>query len=423
MNSNNFIPLCVLILLSIIGCKSDNEIADIKVASNINNLEFSANDNTDLEPILNSILGKKYIGLAEADHGGSKAYKFRSRLVKYLHQEGASNVLAMESGLYDGLRLWQRVKDKEVTNIRDALLYSFMFMYVETPEIYPLYRYIEDNAFNDSPLVLVGFDGRHSSDPACELMIGELQVFIENNQLTTVNWARFLYAGQGTMCPWSYPELTQEEKNFYASTLQQLNVVTSQMKATQPLPSIEDRDDFRTYATFWLQVIKSMQAQYEERWYGDHNPDEIMQADNLYWLANEWLPKENIMAWGHNIHVGRLENTWGQLGTKAAFSHLEVMQPNKTYSLLHVFNTATLTSFDADPEKRKITYFVDSRPNSVERVLAGLGVEDAFILPSEISSLDTSFSINGYSVENIEDMADGIFFTRHETPSSIDSPR
>lgn len=129
--------------LLLLGCDDDDSKEQIAITSHINSLEFNHADDSDLEPIRQAVAGKSFIGLGEATHGGAQGYKLKSRITKYLHQSGEIDVLAMESGLYDGLRLWQRLMDGEITDVRDAMLYSFMFLYSETPEIYPLYEYVE----------------------------------------------------------------------------------------------------------------------------------------------------------------------------------------------------------------------------------------------------------------------------------------
>ncbi|MCW8336631.1 erythromycin esterase, partial [Vibrio sp. DBSS07] len=282
--NNQSITSTLLCTLLLFGCGGDNEPEQVSVTSYINSLEFGETDNSDLEAIGTAVSGKSIIGLGEATHGGAQGYKLKSRVAKYLHQEEGYQVLAMESGLYDGLRLWQRLMDGDVTDVRDAILYSFMFLYAETPEIYPLYEYVEQQAFTDNPMYLVAFDGRHSSDPACDTMLPEMKTFSEANQLVSLDWDSFIANGNAMMCPWHFEEPDTANKELLITQLQSLNSALTQMKASQALPALEDRSGFRDYATFWLQIVKSMQAQINSRWFDSYNDDEIMQADNLYWL-------------------------------------------------------------------------------------------------------------------------------------------
>lgn len=414
--------LLALSSLALLGCGDDDSQEQIHITSHIKSLEFNHSDNSDLEAVKQAVAGKSFIGLGEATHGGAQGFKAKSRITKYLHQEGEVNVLAMESGLYDGLRLWQRLMDGEVTNVRDAMLYSFMFLYAETPEIYPLYEYVEQQAFTETPLYFVAFDGRHSSDPACSLMLPEMQTFVEKHQLINLDWQSFITNGEAMMCPWYFDEPDNSAQQAFINQLASLNSVMSQMKAEQPLPSLKERQDFREYATFWLQVVKSMQAHVQSRWFDIFNPDEVMQADNLRWLQKEWFPQKSILAWGHNVHISSYVGAWPD--STGAFWHLkQQVNPDEVYSLIHTFEDGYITPMESDLKLRAVPYFVSNEIGSVEKLLAKNGVENAFIKMEDIASLTYPNSIIKQPISFATELADGVIYTRTETPSSIDSPR
>ncbi|WP_045404932.1 erythromycin esterase family protein [Vibrio jasicida] len=414
--------LLALSSLALLGCGEDDNQEQIHITSHIKSLEFNHTDNSDLEAVKQAVAGKSFIGLGEATHGGAQGFKAKSRITKYLHQEGEIDVLAMESGLYDGLRLWQRLMDGEVTDVRDAMLYSFMFLYAETPEIYPLYEYVEQKAFTDTPLYLVAFDGRHSSDPACSLMLPEMQTFVEKYQLINLDWQSFIANGEAMMCPWYFDKPDNSAQQAFINQLASLNSVMSQMKAEQYLPPLTERQDFREYATFWLQIVKSMQAHVQSRWFDTYNPDEIMQADNLRWLQKEWLPQKSILAWGHNVHISSYVGAWPD--STGAFWHLkQQVNPNEVYSLIHAFEDGYITPMESDPELRAIPHFATNKLGSVEKLLAKNGVENAFIKMEDIANLTYPNSIIKQPINYATELADGIIYTRTETPSSIDSPR
>ncbi|MDF2155000.1 erythromycin esterase family protein [Vibrio sp. CAU 1672] len=415
------LSLLLPLTLLLSGCNDSSSETSL-VTSHIQSLEFDHPDDSDLEPIHQAVMGKSFIGLGETTHGGAKGFKAKSRITKYLHQAGDIDVLAMESGLYDGLRLWQRLQDKEITNVRDAMLYSFMFLYAETPEIYPLYRYVEQQAFTDDPLILVAFDGRHSSDPACSVMLPEMQTFIEQHQLLSLDWPGFISSGQAMMCPWYFVEPDTKEKKRFISQLVELKEVLSQMKAEQVLPPPEQRKDFREYATFWLQVVKSMQAHVQDRWFDTFNPNEIMQADNLRWLQTEWFPGQRILAWGHNVHISAYVGSWPD--SIGAFSHLKTMtDPDNVYSLIHAFAEGHITPLEADLSERSKPMYISHDKHSVEQLLANEGIDQAFIKMADIADMPEAKSIIYQPIETSQELADGIIYTRFETPSSIDSPR
>ncbi len=412
----------ILTAFTLWGCNSDNSKEQVRITTHIKSLEFDYADNSDLEAIKQALEGKTFVGLGEATHGGAQGYKAKARITKYLHQEGTVEVLAMESGLYDGLRLWQRLMNGDINNIRDAMLYSFMYLYAETPEIYPLYEYVEQQAFTDKPLYFVAFDGRHSSDPACSIMLPEMQTFVEKNQLINLDWQSFISTGEAMMCPWYFPTPENTEKEAFIAELSALNAVITQMKAEQTLPPLKQRQDFREYATFWLQVVKSMQAHVQSRWFDTYNPDEMMQADNLIWLQQEWFAGKNLLAWGHNVHISAYVGAWPD--SVGAFWHLrQQVNPDEVYSLIHTFEDGYITPMEADPVLRADPYFASNTLGSVEKLLAQNGVENAFIKMEDIVDLKGPERIIFQPLTYASELADGIIYTRTETPSSIDSPR
>ncbi len=414
-----------MLLIGLTGCNSEDMDPDkLPVASHIQSLDFDYPINDDLQPILEHIGERRYIGLSELSHGGAKGFTYRTRLIKYLYEEADMDVVAMESGLYDGLRLWQRLQKREITDLREAMLYSFMFMYAETPEIYPLYRYMEQQAFTNKPLMLIAFDGRHHSYPSCYIMIYEMEEFTEQNFNLSIDWARFQSIAKQTMCPWTFGDVnTDADIEFYRETLDTLTVAFNGMKQIQDLPPLAERADFQEYATVWHQVVKGMKAYTYSRFDGDYAPDEVMQADNLIWLANEWLPGKRIMAWGHTSHLGKYESSPTQDGMKSAFQHLEDRQPGEVYSLIHTAYTAEFLAMEGDPELRKQTYSWAAPSYSLEYYLANFGVENAFIRASDIAPSGFGTSVYFSPIHMAEDIGDGYFFTREEIPSSIDSPR
>jgi erythromycin esterase-like protein len=412
-------------LVSLAGCGGESgEEPQLPVTSYIQSLDIDYPNNDDLKPILDHIEDSRYIGIAEGSHTGAKGFLYRNRLVKYLYEEGAVDVVAMESGLYDGLRLWQRFQQGEITDLREGMLYSFMFMYAETPEIYPMYRYIEERAFDENPLMLIGFDSRHHSYPSCYIMIGEIETFTKANFSLDIDWQSFEKLAKQTMCPWTFGDIeTDEGITQYRDMLDTLAASFAEMKATQALPPLNERGDFQQYATVWLQIVKGMKAYTYSRYDNDYAPDDEMQADTLIWLANEWLPGKNIAALGHNIHLAKLEDVIWQPKMKSAFQHLEERQPGEVYSLLHLAAEGEVLSFEADPELRaqKITWQVPA--DSFERYLGDYGVEYAFVKASDVEASSIGTNIYDRPLSQADVIADGYFYTRVETPASIDSPR
>jgi erythromycin esterase len=71
----------------------------------VRNVEPTNEDYADLAPLRQSLQQVTIIGLGEPIHHDGSAFKAKTRLVKFLHQELGFSVLAFESGFYWGGRV------------------------------------------------------------------------------------------------------------------------------------------------------------------------------------------------------------------------------------------------------------------------------------------------------------------------------
>lgn len=76
----------------------------------VRDVEPTNEDYSDLAPLRQSLQQVTIVGLGEPIHHDGSAFKAKTRLVKFLHQELGFSVLAFESGFYDYYKAWQQIQ-------------------------------------------------------------------------------------------------------------------------------------------------------------------------------------------------------------------------------------------------------------------------------------------------------------------------
>ncbi|MUJ39240.1 erythromycin esterase [Aliivibrio fischeri] len=371
--------ISVLIALFLFGCKSsDSEVIDVRhqpLAST--NMNYG---NSDLTSFIEAVDGYDLVGLGETSHQGSKAFSFRSRMIKGLHEEGDLDLIAFEAGLYDGLAAWQNYLTGKQT-LLDAVTgpdANYMFMHRLSAEMAGLFNYINDLDQQSTPLILAGYEARITSDPGCSVMFDELHDYLSTNGLNESNLTLIKDLAPKMMCPWyANSEYNQSEHNqLYAA----LNILEMTLESQKRRENVEAYDplnprNFKNYASFWLQIAKSLKAfsltriNDEDLSYSDYQS-----ADNVRWLREEWFDiSGQTVVFGHNIHATSYQ------GSVIDATH-DRYPDVSTYSVMQLTHTGYLAPYVPDSS----TW--DDNPERIQRAMGTLnhslyasGYSDTFI--------------------------------------------
>ena len=149
----------------------------------VSNVEPNNEDYTDLAPLKRRLQSMTIVGLGEPIYHDGSAFKAKTRLVKFLHQELGFSVIAFESGFYDCYKAWQEIQAGNLTiDAARKALYPF-WISTETEE---LFKYIDKQKNTDKPLILAGIDCKFSGAYSDKNLLPELTSYLQASNSRTV---------------------------------------------------------------------------------------------------------------------------------------------------------------------------------------------------------------------------------------------
>jgi erythromycin esterase len=244
----------------------------------------------DWTPVDEALAGVRLVLLGEQDHGDGAAFAAKAALVRHLHERHGFTVLAIESCFYSLHRAWQQAGTaEEARQLIPAQIHGHWRRAAETQ---PLWEFIAARFAGNRPLVVAGFDTRHTGPHARAYLVGELEEFLQQN------------AGGAPDAGW-YPEfrqllseLLEQEYQHSVTSSQRDAFLDGLWKLRDALAGLNGPE-----AAFWRQELRNLDRSARGAWAGEAR-DEGMAA-NLLWLARERFPHEKIIAWAHNWHLVR----------------------------------------------------------------------------------------------------------------------
>ncbi len=386
-------------------------------------------DSSDILPIIERIKDYDVVSLGEPSHSGSVVHFLKSRLLKGLHQQGQLDMIVFEAGFYDGLVAWENYLTGKQTLIEaitgpDA---NYMFMHRHSLGVSQIINYVNDLDQVNNQLILVGFDARINSDPACivkpelgtSVMLKELEDYLVNAALDTEDMATIHEIAPLMMCSWYTDVVYNGNADLHQRLMSALVSLQTKLTAQLPNETIPPYDptqprNFRDYASFWLQIVKGMQGHAKMQNNDLYYPiADISSADNVRWLRDVWFgAKQQTAIWGHNIHISKVADTVPET--------MKINQPNlSTYSIGVIDNGGIYAPYTPDHTQwrngiKKFNYDL----NTVNGVLAVLQLPNSFIDFDEQNRSNKHFSgelylyYHGGSGEKVppQQVMDGMIF-------------
>ncbi len=252
-------------------------------------------DLTDLAFLKQEIGQARVVFLGEPTHGEGNVFEAKTRLVRFLQQQGFGTV-AFESGFYEVARAQQDIEAGQ--NAAACLDKSLFPIWTHSREFQPLTALV-----GKGQLKVTGFDPQLSGEYGEEL-VEELQIFLGSKQAEAVpfDYLEEVIAAMGKF--YTFPPTHQ-----YAL----FNLAIG--KASKQLRQVAAADPRRrAQAEFWLQTLTSINALARD--YAQNDPtakgpegfkaqdsnvrDRLM-ADNLLWYLRQH-PTEKVICWGATPH-------------------------------------------------------------------------------------------------------------------------
>jgi erythromycin esterase len=260
-------------------------------------------DFSDLQPLKEAIGDAGVVLLGEQTHGDGTTFLAKVRLIKFLHQEMGFDVVAFESGFYDGCKLWLDILAGEdgITAAGMGIYYHWAYC----TEVQPLFEYAAETALSAAPLEITGVDCKFNGSCSDMYLVTDLENFL-SSQIPAVmeaeNWRTFrrvlddLALGVNIV-----PE--EEEQDIFYAFLDSLQAEVDSL-AGNGSPLLQS-------PAFWKQMLVNIRVQADRDWYqGDKNLlfgniRDAQMADNLLWLYRNPYKDRKIIVWAATMHTLR----------------------------------------------------------------------------------------------------------------------
>jgi erythromycin esterase len=245
---------------------------------------------TDWSAVSDAIGDSRIVMLGEQDHGDYGAFAAKASLTRQLYEEHGFTVLAFEACFYSLARAWQQAGSvEEARRLIPAQVYQF---WREAPGMVQFWEYMAEKSIDSRPLVIAGFDVRHSAPYSQQNLIGELESFLQEHLPNVMEAA------------W-YPEFRELLSELLRLEYQHSVTSGERIAFLDGLWNL--RDSFAALdgpeASFWQQALSNLEQAARSAW-SFEGRDQGM-GNNVLWLARERFPGGKIIVWAHNWHVAR----------------------------------------------------------------------------------------------------------------------
>ncbi|TYZ12647.1 hypothetical protein FY528_04960 [Hymenobacter lutimineralis] len=365
----------------------------------------------DLAFLKKEIGDARVVFLGEPTHGEGNVFEAKTRLVRYLQQQGFGTI-AFESGFYEVARAQQAI---EAGQDPAACLSKSVFpIWTQSREFQSLISLV-----GTSRLKIAGFDPQLSGEYGEEL-VEDLQAFLGSSkqvQDVPFDYLEEVVASMGHF--YTFPPTHQ-----YALFNMAIGKVSKQVRQ---VAAADPRR--RARAEFWLQTLTSLNAlarDYAQNDTGAKGPQEFkaqdsnlrdrLMADNLLWYLRQH-PTEKVICWGAAPHfAGRLTSL--QNPELQAFRPMGgLVKASLPMGQVYLLGTATAGGKYGNVHRPHQEVPVPA-PGGLEAQLAALGPEYLFVPMRQPTLESTTASLFEYQpvAGNWTQVFDGLLFLRTVRP-------
>ncbi|HLP33813.1 MAG TPA: erythromycin esterase family protein [Bacteroidia bacterium] len=420
MHLRQSIKLVILFALIFLETKAQENTSAIQKIietqiNRVNSIHPSDTSYSDLHSLKASIGDAQVVLLGEQDHGDAATFQAKTRLIKFLHKECGFEVLAFESDFYsiNALNFNSHLRAVDVKTLCGKRNVYPIWTNCEQNE--DLFSYLSTGLTTQKPLVITGFDCRHTGGYARDNYVRQLDSLMRANNLPfqkSTHYAEFMEV---------LADLIDKE---YKSKIALVN----QQKFIQHLDTIRmqwQQVNFKAN-DFWTQELKNLKVFAQNSWLSKDlfngystNIRDVQMSDNLLWLLNNQFAGKKVIVWAHNFHISDNINQT-EANTKKEIltmgGGLKKALKDKVYILGFDSYQGTAGSIGTKPYKIR-----KPSANSLEQYINQKNYDYAFInLKTTAIDRTATFKMKAYLHREINgrwlNVFDGIFYIKTMYP-------